>query len=255
MTGGGGVVAGGFFFALVFLCGFFPFSTFPALERAFPGERPLSAVVLLVVVVGVGVDVVPAVVVLFVEAVGFGFDGAGLVEVEVGVEVEVEVVGAWVVVVTVRAGVVAATGGQVWETLTIGSWTGRGSEFGFVPGATPWNVNCWPPATVITTVQPSADALGIAPKPNTATRQNKVTAAIDRLRLLNTVAYSSRGVPLVNSSQLRSQIGFEGRYLLPPSFAIRNRRCLGCLFGYQRVVTLVTTVQATMSIGTIPWAL
>jgi len=205
------------------------------------------------VLVGVGVDVV-RVVVLFVEAVGFGFDGACLVEVEVGVEVEVEVVGAWVVVVTVRAGVVAATGGHVWETLTIGSWTGR-RVLGSVPGATFWNVYCLPPTTVMTTVQPSADALGIAPKPNTATRQNKVTAAIDRLRLLNTVAYSSRGVPLVNSSQLRSQIGFEGRYLLPPSFAIRNRRCLGCLFGYQRVVTLATTVQATMSIGTIPWAL
>ena len=192
------------------------------------------------VVVVVGVDVV----VVFVVLVGFGFGVVDVVEVEV--EVEVEVVCGCVVVVTVTAGVVAVTGGHVCETLMIGSWTGRGSEFGFVPGGTFWNVNCWPPATVIVTVQPSADAFGIAPRPNTATRQNMVTAAIDRLRLLNTVAYSSRGVPRVNSSQLRSQIGFEGRYLLPPSFAIRNRRCRGCLFGYQRVVTLVTDVQATL---------
>jgi hypothetical protein len=149
-----------------------------------------------------------------------------------------------VLVVTVSAGVVAETGGHVCETLMIGSWTGSGSEFGFVPCATFWKVNCWPPVTVIVTVQPSADALGIAPRPNTATRQNMVTAAIDRLRLLNTVAYSSRGVPRLNSSQLPSQIGFEGRYLLPPSFAIRNRRCLGCVFGYQGAVTLVTDVQA-----------
>jgi hypothetical protein len=151
-----------------------------------------------------------------------------------------------VVVVTVTAGVVAETGGHVCATLTIGSWTGRGSEFGFVPGATFWNVYCLPPATVITTVHPSADALGIAPRPNTATRQNMVTAAIDRLRLLNTVAYSSRGVPRINSSQLPSQIGFEGRYLLPPSFAIRNRRCLGCVSGYQRVVILLTDAQAVL---------
>ena len=49
----------------------------------------------------------------FVEVVGFGFDGAGLVELDVEVEVEVEVVWGWVVVVTVRAGVVAVTGGHV----------------------------------------------------------------------------------------------------------------------------------------------
>ena len=39
-------------------------------------------------------------------------------------------------VVTVTAGVVADTGGHVCVTLTIGSWTGRGSEFGFVPTGT-----------------------------------------------------------------------------------------------------------------------
>jgi len=44
--------------------------------------------------------------------------------------------------VTVTAGVVAVTGGHVWLTVMIGSWTGRGSVFGFVPGATFWNVNC-----------------------------------------------------------------------------------------------------------------
>jgi hypothetical protein len=71
-------------------------------------------------------------------------DGLGVVEVEV--EVEVEVVGdCWSVVVTVTDGVVEVGGGQVWETLMIGSWTGSGSVLGSVPGATFWNVNCWPP--------------------------------------------------------------------------------------------------------------
>lgn len=158
-------------------------------------------------------------------------------------------------VVTVTAGVVAETGGHDCVTLTIGSWTGRGSEFGFVPGATFVNVNCWPPLTVMTTVQPSADAAGIEPRPKIATRHNATRAAIVRLRLFSTVAYSSHGGPRVNSSQLRSRIRFEGRYLLPSSFAIRNRRCRGCLFGYQRVVTLVTDVQAFRSIGKIRRAL
>jgi hypothetical protein len=66
---------------------------------------------------------------------GFGF---GFVEVEL--EVEVEVVGAGVVVVTVAAGVVAVTGGQDCETLTIGRLTGSGSELGLVPGGTFWKV-------------------------------------------------------------------------------------------------------------------
>jgi hypothetical protein len=67
-------------------------------------------------------------------------DGFGLGVVEVEVEVEVEVVVAGVVVVTVAAGVVAVTGGQDSETLTIGRLTGSGSELGSVPGATFWNV-------------------------------------------------------------------------------------------------------------------
>ena len=70
---------------------------------------------------------------------GFGF-GLGVVEVEVEVEVEAGVVCSWVLVVTVTAGVVALTGGQDCETLTIGSATGSGSELGGVPGATFWNV-------------------------------------------------------------------------------------------------------------------
>ena len=135
-------------------------------------------------------------------------DDLGAVEVEVEVEVEV-VGGCWSVVVTVTDGVVEVGGGQVWETLMIGSWTGRGSVLGSVPGGTFWNVNCWPPWTVTTTVQPSADAVGIAPRPKTANRQNAVRAATATvgLRLLNTVACSSRGVPRANSSQLRSQVG------------------------------------------------
>jgi hypothetical protein len=130
----------------------------------------------------------------------------------------------------------------------IGSWTGSGSVFGLVPGATFWNVNCWPPATVTTTVQPSAEALGIAPRPNTVSKQNTVKAATATvgLRLFNTVAYSSRGVPRVNSSQLRSQVGLEGRYWLPPRFAIRNRRSRGCLFRYQHAVTFNHRRQANL---------
>ena len=139
---------------------------------------------------------------------------AGAVELVVGlgfgvvaVEVEVEVVVGAVLVVTVTAGVVAVAGGQDWVTFRIGSWTGSGSEFGSVSGATFWKVNCWPPTTVIVTVQPSADAFGMAPSPSTVTRHAATTAAIVSFRLFNTVAYSSRGMPRVNSSQLRSQVG------------------------------------------------
>jgi hypothetical protein len=176
-----------------------------------------------------------------------GVDDLGAVEVEV--EVEVEVVGGWwTVVVTVTDGVVEVAGGQVWDTLMIGSWTGRGSVLGSVPAGTFLNVNCWPPWTVTTTVQPSADAAGIAPRPNTARRQDTVSAATATvgLRLLNTVAYSSRGLPRVNSSQLRSQVGLGGRYWLSPSFAIRNRRSCGCLFRYQHAATFNHRRQANL---------
>jgi len=151
-------------------------------------------------------------------------DGLGLGVVEVEVEVEVEVVCGCVVVVTVTAGVVAVTGGHDCETLMIGSATGSGSELGSVPGATFWNVKVWPPATVITTVQPSADASGSAARPKTTATQAMVTAAMLSFRLVNTVAYSSRGLPRAKSSQLRSQLGLFGRYKLPSCFAIRNRR-------------------------------
>jgi hypothetical protein len=115
-----------------------------------------------------------------------------------------------VLVVAVTVGGPAVTGGHDWATLMIGSWTGSGSVAGSVPSGTFWNVNCWPSATVIVTVQPSADALGIAARPSTVTRQQAVTAAIITLRLLNTVAYSSpRGMPRLNSSQLRSQVGLR----------------------------------------------
>src|ERR1700733_172411 len=142
------------------------------------------------------------------------FDGLGLgvVEAEVEVDVEVEVVGAGVVVVTVAAGVVAVTGGHDWATFVIGRLTGSGSDVGSVPGGTFRNVNCWPPATVIVKVHPSADAFGNAPRPNTATMQAMVTAAMLSLRLLVTVAYSSRKVPHAHSSQLRSQVGLAGSY-------------------------------------------
>jgi hypothetical protein len=157
-------------------------------------------------------------------------DGLGLGVVEVEVEVEVEVVGAGVVAVTVAAGVVAVTGGQDCETLIIGSATGSGSELGSVPGATFWNVKVWPPATVITTVQPSADASGSAARPKTTATQAMVTAAMVSFRLVNTVACSSRGMPRAKSSQLRSQLGLFGRYKLPSRFAIGNRRvCRMCV--------------------------
>jgi hypothetical protein len=121
--------------------------------------------------------------------------GLGLGVVEVEVEVEVEVVGAGVVAVTVAAGVVAVTGGQDCDTLTIGRFTGSGSELGGVPGATFWKVNVWPPATVMVTVQPSAEAFGSTARPSTTATNPKVMAAILSFRLVNTVAYSSRGLP------------------------------------------------------------
>jgi hypothetical protein len=84
----------------------------------------------------------PRLVVVFVFVVFVGvLEVVGVLDVvddlgalEVGVEVEVEVFGGcWSVVVTVTDGVVEAAGGQFWETLMIGSWTGRGSVFGSVP--------------------------------------------------------------------------------------------------------------------------
>jgi hypothetical protein len=174
-------------------------------------------------------------------------DGLGFGVVEVEVEVEVDVVGAGVVAVTVAAGVVAVAGGHDCATLVIGRFTGSGSEDGGVPGGTFWKVNVWPPATVIATVQPSADALGSAARPRTATIEPKVTAAIFSFRRLITVAYSSRGLPLANSSsQVRSQEGFPGRYWLPSSFAIRNRRCGACLFGYNVMNAASTNVHASL---------
>jgi hypothetical protein len=112
------------------------------------------------------------------------------------VEVVVEVVGAVVVVVTVPAGVVAVTVGHDWEVVMIGRLTGSGSELGGVSGGTFWNTNVCPPATVTVTVQPSADASGSTPRPSTATVQPKVATAIFSFRLVTTVAYSPRGLPL-----------------------------------------------------------
>jgi hypothetical protein len=214
VTGGGGVKDLVGFFDFFFFFAVFFFFVFSTVEEpsdtALPGERLVDFVadldpvrpvfVFVVVVVFVGLlDVVDDVDVV---------DDLGAVEVEVEVEVEV-VGGCWRVVVTVTDGVVEVAGGQVWETLMIGSWTGSCSVLGSVPGGTLWNVNCWPPWTVTTTVQPSADAAGIAPRPKTANRQNAVRTATATvgLRLLNTVACSSRGVPRANSSQLRSQVG------------------------------------------------
>jgi hypothetical protein len=219
VTGGGGVAALVFFLAVFFFLAFLPFSTFPEpSDRALPGDW--VEVVVVEVVVVFDVDLVELV-------VGFGFEFVfGLVELEgeVEVEVEVEVVCGWVLVVTVTAGVVAVTGGQDQTTFVIGSVTGSGSDVGGVFAGMFWNVNCWPPATVIVTVHPSADASGMAARPNTTTTHAAVAAALISFRLVNTVAYSSRGAPRTNSSQLRSQIGLRGRYWLLPRFAIRNRQ-------------------------------
>lgn len=107
--------------------------------------------------------------------------GVGLAVVDVAVEVEV--VGAGVMVV-----VVGVAEGHDCQTWVIGRFTGSGSERGRVPGGTLWKVNFWPPATVMITVQPSAEAFGIAARPSTATTEPKLTAAIFSFRLLNTVA-------------------------------------------------------------------
>jgi len=105
--------------------------------------------------------------------------GVGLAVVDVDVEDEVV---AGVVVV------VAVPGGHDCETLVIGRFTGSGNELGGVPGGTFWKVNVLPPATVMITVQPSAEAFGIAARPSTARTEPKVTAAMFSFRLLNTVA-------------------------------------------------------------------
>lgn len=157
MTGGGGFGAAVFFgfvlFFFFFVVGFLRFSTFDEplpLDSAFPDES-VGDLDFVVVVVGCDLVVVVGVVDVEVEEVGRGlrFDGVvELVEVE-EVELEVEVVCGWVLVVTVVAGVVPVTDGQVVETLVIGRLTGSGSEVAGVPGATFWKVNCWPPRTVI----------------------------------------------------------------------------------------------------------
>jgi hypothetical protein len=157
------------------------------------------------------------------------------VEVELEVEVEVEVVVCGCVVVTVAAGVVAVTGGHDSDTLVICRPAGTGSELGGVPGATFWNVNVWPPATVTVTVQPSAEAVGSTARPSTVTREATVTATILSFRLLNTLAYSSRRVPRGDSSQLRSQVGLGLKLLTGAE--LFNWEPFGCreaVFGYQR---------------------
>lgn len=132
------------------------------------------------------------------------WDGVGFEVVDV--EVEVEVVSPVAVVVVVVM-VPPLFEGHDWTILVIGRFTGSGNEPGRVPGGTFSKVYVLPPATVIATLQPAAEALGIAPRPRTATTEPQVKAAIFSFRLLTTVAYSSRRMPLANSSQLRSQIG------------------------------------------------
>jgi hypothetical protein len=133
--------------------------------------------------------------------------GLGEVAVDVDVEVAVEVVGGGAVAVTVAAGVVAVVVGHDHVgPLTICA-PGGSSEDTDVPAATFWNVSVWPPRIVTTTVQPSAEASGSAARPNTAAMEPMVTAAMVSFRLVNTVAYSSRGMPHVKSSRLRSQVG------------------------------------------------
>jgi hypothetical protein len=156
----------------------------------FPLPLPLPPVVVVFWVVVVGVVVVE-----FLDVVDEPCDGFGWGVVAVEVEVEVELVVGVVEVVTVTAGVVAVIGGHDWLTLVIGRVTGSGSDVGSVPGGTFWNVNCWPPATVIVTVHPSAEALGIEARPSTATAAPTAKATSLKLRLFNTMAYSSRKVP------------------------------------------------------------
>lgn len=157
----------------------------PASPDASPFPFPLPLPLPLPPVV-VGVWVVVVGVVELVDEGDEPCDGFALGVVDV--EVEVEVVVGVVVVVTVAAGVVAVSGGHDWTTLVIGRFTGSGSDVGAVPGATFWKTNCWPPATVIVTVHPSAEALGIEAKPSTTTAAPTARAANLSLRLFNTMA-------------------------------------------------------------------
>jgi len=135
--------------------------------------------------------------------VGEAVVGAG---VEVEVEVEVEVVSAGVVAVTVATGVVSVAVGVVSVAVgqdhvgpaticaPVGSSLDRSAFC-----ATFWNTYVvWPPtppAIVTVTVQLSADASGSAARPSTAAMEAMVAAATASVRLFNTVAYSSRGMP------------------------------------------------------------
>jgi len=114
VTGGGGVRGLVAFFGLFFFFGFFfAFSTFPEpRDSALPGAS-VEDFFFVVVLEPVGLDVVFFVVAVLVDVVDEVVVVFGVVEVEA--EVEVEVVGGccWTVVVTVTAGVVAVTGGQV----------------------------------------------------------------------------------------------------------------------------------------------
>jgi hypothetical protein len=115
VTGGGGVVGLVAFFDLFFfLAGFLPFSTLPEpSDSALPGVGPFDFDFFVVPFLEPDDVVVVLDVVVVDVLVGFCLC-VEVVDVGLEVEVEVEVVGGcWTVVVTVTAGVVAVTGGQV----------------------------------------------------------------------------------------------------------------------------------------------
>jgi hypothetical protein len=89
---------------------------------------------------------------------------------------------------------------------TTGTVSGSGIEDSGVPvGTFTVNLNCWPPATVTVSRQVSAEATGIAARPNTTSTTLAATQATNSFRVLNNVLQLLQPLP--------------GRFLTPQSAA------------------------------------
>ncbi len=89
---------------------------------------------------------------------------------------------------------------------TTGTVSGSGIEDSGVPvGTFTVNLNCWPPATVTVSRQVSAEATGIAARPNTTSTTLAATQATNSFRVLNNVLQLLQPLP--------------GKFLAPQSAA------------------------------------